>query len=426
MVVQRVASAIRRDSIFTPGEHIVVAVSGGPDSLALLAILRALAPTFSLSLSVAHFDHGWRTDSTQDARFVASVAEGYGYSVTIGQAEPGRPHTEEAARSDRYQFLRATAQAQRCTAIALGHTQDDQVETLLLHLLRGSGLHGLGGMRPRAGDLARPLLTVTRVDIEEFLKSVQLIPRIDTSNADPRHARNRLRQLVLPVLERFQPAARSLLARTAEIVAGEDALLEQEVDRAFRPDLLSDRAGFRAHPIGLQRRLLRRLLPDLDYDHVEALRELIASTGVGQSLSLPGGRLAVATAGAIEIQPTGGPEAAATQAESQRLVVRRCDCDPSTYKARDRVAHVDAARIRMPLRLTRRVPGDRLQPLGFGHTKKLQDVLVDAHVPRSRRSQLAIVRDQDGIVWVPGVTVAENKRATADTIERLHLEIASE
>src|SRR5256885_16302762 len=229
MLPSRVANAISLHHIFEPGERVVVAVSGGPDSLTLLSILREILPAIPLHLTVAHFDHGWRADSEEDRDFVASMAATWGYDFRTARAADDTPHTEAAARIARYAFLRQTAADTTSTAIALGHTQDDQVETVLLHLLRGSGSRGLGAMRRRDADLARPLLDIARDDIEAYLSRVHLTPRRDASNADPRFTRNRLRQALLPAIDAFDPAARELLARTADILTEADRFLDAQV-----------------------------------------------------------------------------------------------------------------------------------------------------------------------------------------------------
>jgi tRNA(Ile)-lysidine synthase len=403
MLSSRVATYIRDHAIFTPGERVVVAVSGGPDSLGLLAILRELQPSLPLHLTVAHFDHGWRGDSSEDAKFVWALADRWGYPRIMGQAGSPLAHTENAARTARYSFLRQAATESDSSVIATGHTQDDQVETLLLHLLRGAGPHGLGAMRPRAADLARPLLGITRGELERYLAEHHLEPRRDPTNDDPRFARNRLRQVVLPALEAFHPQARRLLARAADILAEEDQLADDLTARIQQTiaDPRRDRAGFAAQPTAIQRRLLRRLFPELDFEHIESLRRQILT---GRDVD---------------------PRPRVTTTPQQTVKVHACACDPTTFHARDPIGHVDASTIIPPLRVSHRAPGDRIQPLGFPYEKKLQDVLVDAHVPRLLRDALPIVRDATGIVWIPGVTVAETKRVTATSTEQWHLEIVT-
>ena len=395
MLPSRIAVAISLHRILEPGERVVVAVSGGPDSLALLSILREILPALPLHLTVAHFDHGWRADSQDDRDFVASMAATWGFDFHTARAPTGTPHTENAARTARYAFLRQTATETNSTAIALGHTRDDQVETLLLHLLRGSGSRGLGAMRRRDGDLARPLLDIARHDIEAYLSRLHLTPRRDVTNADPRFTRNRLRQALLPAIDAFDPAARELLARTADILSEEDRFLDAQV-AGLPEDIARDRDAFAKLPPALQRRAIRRLIPDAGFREIEAAR-------AAPSDSLP--RFAGEGRG-------GGIVTAVT-----------CRCDPATFKARDQVAHLDADLVRLPLTVATRKPGDRMRALGLKEPKRLQDILVDAHVPRQVRDSLPVVSDSEEIVWIPGVTVTESKRVTSATRRQLHLEI---
>jgi len=393
MLPSRVAVAISLHQIFTPGERVVVAVSGGPDSLALLSILREILPAVPLHLTVAHFDHGWRPESHEERDFVASMAATWGYDFRTGRARDETKHTESAARTVRYAFLRQTAADTGSTAIALGHTQDDQVETLLLHLLRGSGSRGLGAMRRRDGDLARPLLDISRREIEAYLMRVHLTPRRDPSNDDPRFTRNRLRQQVLPAIDAFDPAARELLAHTADILGEEDRFLDAQI--AGLPDNLpGDRSAFADLPPALQRRIIRRLVPQASFLEIEARRRGEPPKTAGQHTAPP-----------------------------VSVAAKTCNCDPAAFKARDQVGHLDADLVQLPLTVATRRPGDRMRPLGLEQAKRLQDILVDAHVPRHLRDSLPMVSDREEIVWIPGVTVAESKRVTPATRRQLHLEI---
>lgn len=394
MLSRRVAVAITLHHVFEPGERVVVAVSGGPDSLALLSVLREIVPAFPLHLTVAHFDHGWRAESRADRDFVASMAATWGYDFRTARAADDIPHTENAARTARYAYLRHVAADTDSTAIALGHTQDDQVETLLLHLLRGSGSKGLGAMRRRDGDLARPLLDISRKDIEAYLVQLHLTPIRDATNDDPRFTRNRLRQELMPAIDAFDPAARDLLARTADILSEEDRFIEAQLAN-LPDDIATNREAFARLPPALQRRVIRRLVPDAGFLEVERRRR-------GDSPK--------------------PPEAATTPATA-RVAVKTCSCDPATFKARDQVGHLDADLVRLPLAVASRKPGDRMRALGLNQPKRLQDILVDAHVPRHLRDTLPLVSDTEEIVWIPGVTIAESKRVTPATRRQLHLEI---
>jgi tRNA(Ile)-lysidine synthase len=393
LLPSRVAIAISLHRIFEPGERVVVAVSGGPDSLALLSILRELLPVVPLHLTVAHFDHGWRADSTRDVEFVRGIAAGWGFETRTARAAADTPHTENAARIARYQFLRDTAAATMSTAIALGHTQDDQVETLLLHLLRGSGSRGLAAMRRRDGDLARPLLDISRQEIEAYLTRLHLTPLRDPTNVDTRFARNRLRQEVLPAIDSFDPAARQLLARAADILSEEDRYLEEQAAR-LPSDIVRNRDVFADLPPALQRRAIRRLIPEANFLEVEGIRRRSSPD---------------------DVQGFAG----------RRLIATDCTCDAATFKARGQVAHLDADLVRQPLTVATRRPGDRMRPLGLPGLKRVQDILVDARVPRHLRDSLPIVSDAEEIVWIPGVTVADRKRVTTATRRQLHLEMES-
>lgn len=400
MLPRRVAITISLHRVFTAGERVVVAVSGGPDSLALLSVLRELLPALPLYLTVAHFDHGWREDSAADREFVQSLAERWGFDFRSARADPALPQTENAARTARYAFLRQVAAETQSSVIALGHTQDDQVETLLLHLLRGTGSRGLAAMRRRDGDLARPLLDIPRADLETYLARLHLAPRRDPSNDDPRFTRNRLRQQLLPALDAFDPSARELLARTADILAEEDSYLDAQVAQ-LAPDIANDRAAFRKLPPALQRRVIRQLIPEAGFVEIEAARRADAS----------------------RTSRTSGRTGATEPSTELQLTVMACRCDPATFKARDPVGHLDADRVQLPLSVATRKPGDRMRPLGLKGPKRLQDILVDAHVPRQSRDSLPIVSDREEIVWIPGVTVSESKRVTPTTTHQLHLEI---
>jgi tRNA(Ile)-lysidine synthase len=394
MLPRRVAIAITLHHVFDPGERVAVAVSGGPDSLALLSVLREVVAAFPLHLTVAHFDHGWRADSQTDRDFVASMASTWGYDFRTARAADDIPHTESAARAARYAFLRQTAADTNSTAIALGHTQDDQVETLLLHLLRGSGSKGLGAMRRRDGDLARPLLDISRTEIEAYLAQLHLTPIRDATNDDPRFTRNRLRQQVMPAIDAFDPAARDLLARTADILSEEDRFVEAQL--ADLPDgIETNRNAFAKLPPALQRRVIRRLVPDAGFLEVERRRR--------------------------DAEPT-VPESA-TAPSRPRLLIKTCSCDRATFKARDQVGHLDADLVQLPLSVGSRKPGDRMHALGLAQPKRLQDILVDSHVPRHLRDTLPLVSDAEEIVWIPGVTIANGKRVTPATHRQLHLEI---
>jgi tRNA(Ile)-lysidine synthase len=316
-----------RYALWSDGESLVVGVSGGPDSLCLLHLLRRLAPEHHLTLHVAHLNHGLRgAEAEADAKAVAELAEGWGLPYTIGRADvpllaaETRASIEEAARQARYDFLQTVARVAGATTIAVGHNADDQAETVLMHFLRGSGLAGLRGMLPRSalgqGFLIRPLLETPRARVEVYCAAQGLQPRRDLSNADTTIYRNRLRQELLPLLEGYNPAIRRVLGHTAGVLAGDHEVVEQALGFSWQSILLPASAGpvvagerglprdevrfalvaWRALPLGLQRATLRRAiyvlrrhLRNINWEHVERAVWLARDGATGQEATLSAG-----------------------------------------------------------------------------------------------------------------------------------------
>jgi len=263
-VEREVAQAAETHALWPAGVMLLAAVSGGADSLCLLGTLLALRerghPLAPTAIVVAHLDHGLRGEAgAADARFVAELAGQLGLrSVSeradvVALARQTHRSLEDAARRARYAFLRRVAAEVGAARICTGHTRDDQAETLLLHLVRGSGLAGLAGMAPLSGDVARPLLMVTREQTEAYCTAHGWTPREDRSNADTRFLRNRVRHELLPVLERFNPNLREMLARNAALIAADERYLEQQTDVAWSAGAGGDCLG---------RKRARRVLGD--------------------------------------------------------------------------------------------------------------------------------------------------------------------
>lgn len=219
--LEQIRDAVRRfaleHDLLKPG-GIVVAVSGGVDSTALLLLLADLAPDLGLVLHVAHFDHRVRRTGAADAQFVSDLAAKAGATIRLGRADTP-PQSEDDARRARYAFLERVAAERRANAIATGHTRDDQAETVLLHLARGAGIAGLAGMRPARAGIARPLLCIGRAETAAVCAAAGITPREDPTNRSLRYARNRIRRRVLPELARINPQVTSALARVAEAAA---------------------------------------------------------------------------------------------------------------------------------------------------------------------------------------------------------------
>ena len=291
------------DFVFPPDERCLIGVSGGRDSVALLHLL--LGAGFK-KLVVCHLDHGLRAESGEDARFVASLAERLGLKVfsarenVAARAKRKKQSLETAAREARYAFFARVARAQKCPRLFLAHHADDQAETFLFNLFRGSAAAGLAGMRPLTTrtigavtlQIARPLLGMWREEIDAFIAAHKITFREDASNADPRHTRNRMRHEIIPAIERaLGRDIRRAVWRAAEILRDEDDFLAARPELRDLPETL-ETSALRAHPVALQRRIIHAWLraqrvADVGFADVEAVRGLLA--GRCAKVNLPDG-----------------------------------------------------------------------------------------------------------------------------------------
>ena len=314
---EKVIRYIRGRDLLRAGNRVGVAVSGGADSVALLRVLIELRSELGLVLAVAHFNHGLRGEqSDADEAFVAELAKEHGMEHFAGRADV-RNHAsiskisiEAAGRELRYRWFALLAREQRFDSIATGHTLDDQAETVLLKFLRGAGSRGLAGVYPivnRDGfRIIRPLLCITRAEVESYLTSLGQPWREDESNLDRRFLRNRIRHQLLPLLEReYNPNLRRLLSDLAEVSQAEQGYWNELVERHLKTnesgDLLLE--GFATLPIALQRRVLKAFAessgPALDFEHVEKLRQ--CALGNRRKAELPGDRIAARANGTLKI-----------------------------------------------------------------------------------------------------------------------------
>ena len=341
-LVEQIRDFVTENELWRPGAILLVAVSGGPDSLSLLHILHTLAPEQALQLHAAHLDHQLRPDSGADARFVAEICAAWGLPVTIATRDVGQfaavyGGEEAAARAVRYGFLRSVALATGVDAVVTGHNADDQAETVLQRLLRGAGPGGLAGMRPSlpfarwchigipepeqpllppsGPGLVRPLLATGRDAVERYCREQRLIPRHDPTNELPKYLRNRVRGYILPELKAYNANIVATLGRTARICADEDALLSELLEREWprlarieEGRITMERVQFEGMHRALRRRALRRaageLAPgvELGADHLDRMQRL-AEREQG-SLQLPRGLLMRVTSRVLALSRT--------------------------------------------------------------------------------------------------------------------------
>ena len=438
-----------------PGSRVLVAVSGGPDSLALMYALWTDGPAHGLAgVSAAHLDHTLRgADSAAEAAWVAAWCAERGIGCEVGAtdvvavAKVGKIGKQEAARAVRYAFLEEAAARVGADWIATGHTRDDQAETVLMNVLRGTGTDGLAGIPALSGQVVRPLLDVSRAEVEAYCAAQGLEPRRDPSNLESKaYTRNRVRLKLLPQLaQEYNPAVADALVRLSEIAGRDSAYLEEQAASLRAQVTVScaagavvlDRAGLAGLHPAMQRRVLRLALAErrgtdagVAFEHIEAACRAISEPGAGGfGLTLPAPACALTVRGAVVTIARAFPEIKAIAAKAALAVPGAAALPGGAGAVRagweDEPGSVglDADAVDLPtlyLRFWR--AGDKIDPLGMGGLhKKLSDLFTDAKVPRSVRHTLPLVADEHGLLWVPGYCLSERARVTGATGRRLFL-----
>lgn len=447
--VSKVRRTIVHRGMIKPGETILVACSGGADSTALLHVLYELRTDFALKPAVAHFDHGLRAASAKDARFVHEMAADLGLPFYLqrqdvgAEAKKGGLNLEETGRRLRYEFLQETAAEIGARRIATGHSLDDQAETVLMRLLRGSGSRGLSGIAPILEyAVIRPLIDVRRKEIEAFLRERKISWREDESNRDLRFLRNAVRRRLIPHLEKkYEPAIVEKLGRTADLLAADEQSLELHVGRLL-PGIVKGEGKKAALsvdalsllPLGLSRRAIRDFLElhqkgdllRITFDDIENIRNL----GPGKVAVIPGGIRLVRESSWIGRAPVPiKKRAAAFSCAWDGKTLLKFGSKDAAFSGRtipngqvfpepfDDVcrAYLDADRLVFPLVVRLLRPGDRYRPLGTAGRQKLTEALRAKGVPVRERSRKAVFVSGDEIAWVEGLPVAETFKVRPST-----------
>ena len=405
-MLSRIQETIREHALLTAGERVLVAVSGGPDSTALLIGLAKLAPRLGVTLMVASVDHGLRSESRVEAKSVQERCRGLALPcvvLTVDVAQSRRRHMsiQEAARVARLAALERTAIRLDCTKIALGHNADDQAETVLFRILRGTGIVGLAGIPYRRGIFIRPLLDVRRTQILSFLAKCKLDYVVDPSNHDRHYARSRLRHDVLPVLERENPRVSEALIGLARAARGEEKRSWQELLPA---------------ELYLPRRT------------IEVVDRLVRSGEGTRTVAVRGGSLILRYG-----QVAWSPDRPDPPRHGEAMPVLRSIVGPGRYALagggvlelgvpcegpwpRGNAACFDEDKVHWPLALRALRAGDRMAPRGGRGSRKLSDLFIDAKIPRDERPSRPVLCDAWGtILFVPGLRPSESARPDAGT-----------
>nr|WP_320146437.1 tRNA lysidine(34) synthetase TilS [uncultured Anaeromusa sp.] len=441
MLLSKVRSWCERRQLFPEQSLVLVACSGGPDSLALVHVLQRLALERGFRLAVAHVDHCFRGEaSVADERFVAEFCRERQLSyqaVAIdvpGYLRENGGSPQDVARRLRYQWLRETASSLGAAYIALGHHADDQAETFLLHLLRGAGAEGLAAMAEQEALLVRPFLQVRRREIETYCSEQGLRPRLDASNLKDKYLRNRIRHHLLPDLNTYNSEIVPALTRTADIIREEHDFVRQEALKAqercvlWRENFCQVRLlAFSEYHPAVQRELWRQVLEKkrgaltgICFVHVENLLKLASDGRLGAVQVLPGGWQVrkdydslvlepLAADGKWQRQGTGWQcevtvPSVAVLPDGSRLETSWLSFGDVAGAA---VLSLAWGAVEPPLLLRFRQSGDVFRPVGMGGRKKLKKYLIDAKVPQAQRDQLPLLCDAQGILWVAGLRADE-------------------
>ncbi len=439
--------------MFAPGDRVLVAVSGGADSVAMLHALHTRSTELGISLHVAHLNHGIRgTDSDADEQFVRELAAGFALPLTVERvsvpdlrAQTGTGE-EETARMARYDFLQRTAAQVGADKIAVGHTADDRVETVLLNLVRGTGINGLASIRPVNGNIVRPLIDTWRSEIEAFLEHHGLKYRLDQSNLDTDYTRNRVRHQLIPTLERdYNPQLKGALLRLARVAESQSDLIARSADQTatatrykgnLDAGLLSELPDALLHQV-LRSQIERAKgdLTDVSLEQIVRVADAIRSDD-DFTITLPTGEIYAQRTG-TSFSIWRKPKREHIKPFDYVLVVPGLTPIPelgisvqaeflshgSATSLPREVAMLDAEAVNGLLRVRSIAPGDRITPLGMRGTKKLQDVFVDRKIPAHERGRIPVVVDQEKIVWVAGVVSSEATKVTEATKRIIRLRI---
>ncbi|MDY4755832.1 MAG: tRNA lysidine(34) synthetase TilS [Candidatus Faecousia sp.] len=389
-MLNKLSAALRE--LVQPGERAFCAVSGGADSVALLFGMYLLREKFQLDLSAAHFNHHLRgEESDRDAKFVQEFCRGYAIPLVLGNAQvrPGKKGLEAAAREARYAFLRSLP-----GKVATAHTADDNAETVLMHLIRGTGLKGLGGIAPVNGSVIRPMLNITRQEVEAFLQEYHLPHREDSSNASDDFLRNRLRHHVMPLLQMENPGVSLAISAAALRLRQDEEYLQSQLE----PEL-PNVSVLAQMPPALQSRYLEHFLkqngvPEPEQVHISAARELLYSDKPSARMDFPGGVVVARDYDRLTV--LGNPPALM----EERLAVPgvtelpqwgiRVTCDEKPNGG-------FGVNVRGSLTVRSRKPGDEIRLPGG--TKSIKRLMIDRKISAPERNRIPILADDDGVLW---------------------------
>ena len=460
MFVEKVKKTINKYQMLESGDRVIVGVSGGPDSMALLYVLNQIKKRYHVVLKVAHLNHGFRgEEALREAQFVEEMAKKLWIPFELRSFDvPSYKKTsslssQEAARVVRYQFLEEVREQFKASKIALGHNANDQAETLMMWLLRGSGPRGLSGIPPvREGVIIRPLIETTREEIEAFIKEREIPFVIDSSNQQDQYLRNRVRHELFPLLrEHYNPQLVKSLVQTASILRTEDEYLENIAQDLLKDIVVSreresvviDCKGLLALPLAIQLRCLRGALEHVKGDlrqisstHLYDIIKIVSQDEPHKLLKLPEGIRVEKSYHHLTVRHQQSapppfhyyfnsiPDEVSIEEIGKEIKFKTLEGgDHLVRKENPHRAYLDCEKVKMPLTIRNARPGDRFQPLGMKGEKKIKDFFIDKKVPLVERKRIPILLFGDVVGWVGGMRISHRLRVTGGTRKILKIEI---
>ncbi len=432
--INKVFDTIEKYNMLSFSDHVLVGLSGGPDSVCLLLTLNQLKSKYNLKISAVYIDHGLRPkDVPKEIEFCKKLCDDlnitfYSHSINVKEfAIKERINLQEAARILRYATFDQISINIKADKIALGHNSDDQAETLIMRLLRGAGPSGLSGIPPVRKKIIRPLIEVERTEIEEFLKKNKVDFVLDSSNENTKYMRNKIRHILMPAIKKISPQATKIISKTADIIREENDYINVSVTKALMR-LMSRKTDQKVElfcnpmevlNIVILRRALRvaidsfKDLKGIEFDHIEEIIRLIKKGKPGDRIYLPKGIRAIKGYSTIIItsEPPQKlstyqidmPKEIAIKEISMTLDIKELSIgEIQDYGNGKNLIYIDAEKIKFPLIIRPRKEGDYLYPFGFGKKKKLQDFFVDEKIPRDERDLIPIIESEGNIVCIVG------------------------
>jgi len=452
-IKERFLKTITDHRLLQKGDSVLVGLSGGPDSVALLRLFADMRDRFRLKLAAAHLDHAIRANSAGDREFCRDLCRGlkvkfYSRKVDIGKlAKKKKANVEETGRQARYDYFNSLCVKYGYKKIATGHTMDDNAETVLFNLIRGSGLRGLTGISPGRGKIIRPLVEARKSELVKWLKENKIKYRIDPTNRSIKYSRNRIRNRIIPEMEKLNPEIVKSLSRFSRIMSGDVELIERVGVLFYEMALVEDGKSKIVLDLrklqGYDESLVKRVVAEAycrlsgvkkspSFELLSRANETIGGKS-GRRSPLGKGIWVEKSQNRVSVSKTPGPKVVKTTLVIPGVtILKGCDVELQSeilqkaeirfLKTKPSVAFLDNSKANKPeVRFWKR--GDRIRPFGMKGTRLLSDLFTDKKVPSFERSNIPLVISNGKIAWVAGVIISDEFKVEEDTEEILRIEL---